>query len=51
MPKTTKTKVLEKKQYVKPILERQAIFSHEAGYLSFGKEHPRWLYAKEGNEE
>ena len=33
MPKTAKTKVLEKKQYVKSILERQAIFSHEVAIL------------------
>ena len=38
-----------KKPYVKPTMERQAIFSYEAGYLSFGKEHPRWLYVKEEN--
>jgi hypothetical protein len=42
---------MEKKQYVKPTLERQAIFSYEAGYLSFGKEHPRWLYVKEGGRK
>lgn len=27
---------MEKKQYVKPTLERQAIFSFDRGYLSLG---------------
>lgn len=38
---------MEKKLYMTPTMERQAIFSYEAGYLSFGKAHPRWLYVKE----
>lgn len=42
---------MEKKPYVKPTIERQAIFSYEAGYLSFGKEHPRWLYLEENERK
>ena len=42
---------MEKKQYVKPTLERQAIFSYGGGYLGFGKETPRWLYIKENESE
>lgn len=36
-----------KKKYFKPTIERQTIFSYEGGYISFGKEHPRWLYLKD----
>lgn len=38
---------MEKKQYVKSTIERQAIFSYDGAYLSFGKGNPHWLYIKD----
>jgi len=35
---------MEKKKYVKPTLERQAIFSYEAGYLGLGGKNLQCLY-------
>ena len=42
---------MEKKQYVKPTIERQAIYSYDGAYLSFGKENPRWLYPKDEHHD
>ena len=35
---------MEKKQYVKPTMERQAIFSYEGGYLGLGGKNLQCLY-------
>jgi len=35
---------MEKKQYVKPTVERQAIFSYEGGYLGLGGKNLQCLY-------
>jgi len=35
---------MEKKQYVKPTIERQAIFSYEKGYLGLSSKNSQSLY-------
>ena len=42
---------MEKTPYVKPTIERYGMFSYSGGYLGFGKETPRWLYAEENESK